>query len=175
MTIRMTEPRGPSPSRQLREIIALWEVFHAGFEQALRGLPDAALGFRPQPRMRTLGQLVRHTLMAETYYFSRLPGARRSRPRLPKEFKSKRKLLRAMHLVHNWSLANLGQLSDEELDRQLRYPWLPKMSVRQVLLNLVAHEVHHRAQLYTYVRLWEPADRRYPKPWWIIRKRSALA
>lgn len=156
-------------------MIALWEALHAGFERAVRGLPDAALGFRPKPRMRTLGQLVRHTLVAETYYFSGLPKGRKNRPRLPTKFKTKRELLRAMQLVHKRSLVYLRRLSDEDLDRQLRFPWLPKMSVRQVLLYVIAHEVHHRAQLYTYIHLWEPLGRRYSKPWWVVRGYPALA
>jgi uncharacterized damage-inducible protein DinB len=171
----MQQKRGHSSCRQLREIIALWEALHAGFERAVRGLPDAALGFRPQARMRTLGQLVRHTLVAESYYFSGLPRGRKSRPTFPKKFKSKRALLGAMQLVHKRSLANLRRLSDEDLDRQLRFPWLPKMSVRQVLLYVIAHEVHHRAQLYTYIHLWEPPGRRYSKPWWVVRGHSAIA
>lgn len=171
----MQQKQGHLSRRQLREIIALWETLHAGFERAVRVLPDAALAFRPKPRMRTLGQLVRHTLMAESYYFSALPRGRKSRPALPKKFQSKRELLRAMQLVHKRSLAYLKGLSDEDLDRQLRFPWLPKMSVRQVLLYVIAHEVHHRAQLYTYIHLWEPHGRSYPKPWWIVRGRSAIA
>jgi uncharacterized damage-inducible protein DinB len=167
--------REHSSSRQLQEIIALWETLHAAFERAVRGLPDAALDFRPKPRMRTLGQLVRHTLMAETYYFAALPTAPKSRPRLPKKFKSQRELLRAMQLVHKRSLAYLERLRDEDLDRRLRFPWLPKMSIRQVVLLVIAHEMHHRAQLYTYIRLWEPGGRRYVRPWWVVRRGSAIA
>lgn len=163
-----------SSSRQLREIVALWEALHAGFERAVRGLPDAALAFRPKPRMRTLGQLVRHTLMAESYYFSRLPGASKNRPALPRKFKSKRELLAAMRRVHKQSLAVLKRLSDQDLDRHVRIPWLPKMSVRQILLYVIAHEVHHRAQLYTYIRLWEPRGRSYSRPWWVVRARTTL-
>jgi len=54
----MQQKRGRSSCRQLRDIIALWEALHAGFERAIRGLPDAAFAFRPNPRMRALGQLV---------------------------------------------------------------------------------------------------------------------
>lgn len=162
---------GPS-RRQLGEIIALWEALHAAFERAVGGLPDAALAFRPKPRMRTLGQLVRHTLVAESYYFSGLGSGRKSRPALPKKFESKRELLRTMRLVHKRSLSLLKPLCDEDLERPLRFPWLPKMSLRQALLYVLAHEVHHRAQLYTYIHLWEPPGRRYSKPWWVIRPGS---
>lgn len=171
----MPQKRRPLPNRQLRETVALWETLHAGFERAVRGLPNAALAFRPKPRMRTLGQLVRHTLMCETYYFSGLPRGRKRRPTFPREFKSKQALLRAMRLVHKQSLASLKQLREEDLDRTKRFAWLPRMSVRQVLLYVIAHEVHHRAQLYTYIHLWEPRGRRYPRPWWVVRRRSALA
>ena len=171
----MPQKRGYVSCRQVREIIALWETLHTAFERAVGGLPDAALDFRPKPRMRTLGQLLRHTLMAETYYFAALPSARQSRPSLPPKFKSKRALLRAMQLVHKWSLASLKRLSDEALNRPLRFAWLPKMTIRQVILYVIAHEVHHRAQLYTYIRLWEPAGRRYAKPWWVVRRGSSIA
>lgn len=172
--IGMRQKRRHSSGRELREIVALWETLHAGFERAVGGLPDVALGFRPKPRMRTLGQLVRHTLVAETYYFSSLPRGRKSRPSLPKKFKSKRALLRAMQLVHKRSLAHLKRLRGEDLDRPLGFPWLPKMSVRQVLLYVIAHEVHHRAQLYTYIHIWEPPGRRFSKPWWVVRGASAI-
>lgn len=170
----MGRKRGSSSSRELREIIALWEALHAGFERAVRGLPDAALDFRPKPRIRTLGQLVRHTLWCETYYVSSLPAGPKRRPALPKTFRSKRALLKAMQMVHKRSLAYLKRLSDEDLDRQIRLAWMPKMSIRQVLLYVISHEVHHRAQVYTYIRLWEPAGRRSSKPWWIVRKSSPL-
>lgn len=171
----MRRGRGDSSGRELRKIIVFWEALHSGFERAVRGLPDAALAFRPKPRMRTLGQLVRHTLMVETYYFSALPRRRTRRPTFPREFPSKRELLRAMQCVHRESLACLGRLRDEDLARPLRFPWLPKMSVRQVLLYVIAHEVHHRGQLYTYIHLWEPRGRRYARPWWVLRRGSALA
>jgi uncharacterized damage-inducible protein DinB len=163
-----------SSSRQLREILALWEALHAAFERAVRGLPDAALAFRPKPRIRPLGQLVRHTLWCETYYLSCLPGAPKRRPAFPKEFKSRRQLLKAMRLVHKRSLTYLRRLNDEDLDRQLRVSWLPRMSVRQVLLYIITHEVHHRAQVYTYIRLWEPRGRKYARPWWIVPAKAPL-
>lgn len=67
----------------------------------------------------------------------------------PKKFQSKRALLKAMQLVHKRSLVYMKKLSDDALDRQLRFSWLPRMSVRQALLYVFAHEVHHRAQVYT--------------------------
>jgi len=170
------QPKRPRPSRrQLREILALWEAVHKGLERALRGLPDAALAFRPQPRNRTLAQLVRHALWCETNYLSHLPGAPRKRPAFPKEFTSKRDLLKAIKLVHKGTFTYLKRLQDDDLDRQVRISWLPRMSVRQVLLYLFAHEVHHRAQVYTYIRLWEPPRRRHAKPWWVVRGRLTEA
>jgi len=80
-----------------------------------------------------------------------------------------------MQAVHKRWLASVKQLRDADLEHPLRFPWLPKMSVRQVLLLVIAHEVHHRAQLYTYIRLWEPLGRRYPKPWWVVQSPSAMA
>jgi hypothetical protein len=45
-----------------------------------------------------------------------------------------------MRLVHKGTLAYLKRLTDDDLDRQLRVSWLPRMSVRQVLLYIIAHE-----------------------------------
>lgn len=167
--------RPRTTQRQVREILALWNALHAAFERAVRGLPDAALAFHPQPRSRTLAQLIRHILWWETYYVSRLPGAPRRRPVLPRNFTSRRALLKAMRSVHRRSLAYFKSLRDDDLDRQLRVPWLPRMSVRQVLLYVFAHELHHRAQVYTYIRLWESPSRRHAKPWWVVRGRLTEA
>ena len=158
---------GPS-LQQVNDFIAHWEAIHVGFERAIRALPESALDFRPKPRMRTLSQVISHTLEAESYYFFRLLKSGKSGPSIPKKFKLKRDLLSVMRAVHKLSLAYLRRMSDEDLDRMSRLPGGAKVSARQVLLYAIAHEVHHRAQFNTYVRLWEPSGKKFVRPWYLV-------
>jgi uncharacterized damage-inducible protein DinB len=58
-----------------------------------------------------------------------------------------------MNRMHAESMAILGALSDEDLERKTRTPGGAELKVSKWLRAMVEHEAHHRGQLYMYCGL----------------------
>lgn len=167
--------RRPSLPPDLQDILFLWEALHAGWERSIRSLPKAAFAFRPKPRMRTLGDLIRHTLVAELFYFYNLLEKKKCLWKLPKEISTSREALALIRRVHKHSLNCVNRLRESDLNREIRFPIGPKITVRYLLMHAMVHEAHHRAQIYTYIHLWESPGKRYSRPWKVVRGYPGLA
>ncbi len=170
----MKRTKVPASRQQMHDILAHWRALHTGLERSLRTLPESAFSFRPKPRMHTLADLIRHTLRAESYYFCNMLERRKPPWALPRTLRTRKQVMEAIRHIHRHSREYMRGLRDEDLTREVGFPGGPKMTVRHLLLYAIAHEAHHRAQIYTYIRMWEPAGRKYPRPWYPVRGYPAM-
>ena len=165
----MKQTKVLSSRQQLQDILAHWTALHEGLEQSLLTLPESAFSFRPKPRMHTLVDLVHHTLRSESFYFCNMLERHKPPWALPKTLRTRKQIIAAIRRIHRHSLRYMKGLTDKDLLREVRFPGGPKMTVRHLLLYAIAHEAHHRAQIYTYIRMWEPTGRKLPRPWYVVR------
>lgn len=100
----------------------------------------------------TFGDVMRHLASIERWMFtenamlrpSRYPGHGRD---LADGYDA---VVAYMHRMHADSMALLGTLSDEDLERKTTTPGGADLKVSKWLRAMIEHESHHRGQLYLY-------------------------
>lgn len=115
-------------------------------------IPDARMGFRPEPRARTPLEHMVHQCVSEDTWFRNMLGIAVSRPALPGEE------TRAAFLDHYGAcsaerLDVLAERPDEWFGGETTFFDVPR-SRAWVLTRRFTHSAHHRGQLTVYLRLW---------------------
>lgn len=149
----------------LEEALEAWAYTRAGVADELRGIPEADLGFQPNPASRTVAELGQHVIASGLmmagelaradgdfqrksyegflHEYARGVGALRSRAALLER-------LRATHADGEKRLRRAGEL--HMLQNIRRFDG--KLGTRLAWMNHgIAHEEYHRGQLALYARL----------------------
>jgi len=103
----------------------------------------------------TLGDLIRHLAALERYMFaeniqgkpSRYPG---HGPELASGYEQ---VLAYLHQMHEGTLNIISQLSDNDLQKKCTTPNGTQITIWKWLRAMIEHEIHHRAQIYTYLAM----------------------
>jgi len=140
-------------------------------KQAIRGrtrqvtalVQSEHMGWRPEKHALSVGELLRHLWMSEegvrrvaldgnfAYYEKRIPEGLRSvlgAPRgLPEE-------LRDLERVHEETLRAVADFPEDRWEEERVHEALGfRRKVAVILMGINEHEIHHRAQLMTYLRI----------------------
>lgn len=144
-------------------------------EDVFRLLRPEHLGWSPGNGALNIGEMLRHLWVSEegvrrvaldgnfTYYEKRIPGG------LPAVLggaaSSIEEELRQIARVHQETLAAASKLREEEWDKERVNDAIGfRRKVSVILFGINEHEVHHRAQLMTYLRmLGTPAPEPFAK------------
>jgi len=131
--------------------------------QVLSLIRPEHLGWRPAAGALTVGEMLRHIWVSEegvrrvalegdfTYYWKRIPRGLRSVLGTPGTLADE---LAELERVHNETLRAVGdfpleRFEEERAEESLGY----RRKVYAILLGINEHEVHHRGQLMTYLRI----------------------
>jgi uncharacterized damage-inducible protein DinB len=135
------------------------EKLHAGFEQALAGLPPEALDWSPGPEMNTIAQLVVHTAGAERYWIGSVAGQDPAARERSAEFRAggfvAADLLRHLSaaldhsrgVLERLSLADLNELRVSPRDGQ-------QFAAGWALAHALEHTALHLGHLQLTRQLW---------------------
>ncbi len=121
------------------------------------------LGWRPETDALTVGEMLRHIWHSEegvrrvalegnfAYYETRIPQGLRAVLGMPAALEEE---LRNLERVHNETLAAVAAFPLERWDEERVHTGLGfRRKVAVILLGINEHEIHHRAQLMTYLRI----------------------
>ncbi len=121
------------------------------------------LGWRPEKDALTVGEMLRHIWHSEegvrrvalqgnfTYYETRIPQGLRAALGVPATLAEE---LRNLERVHSETLAAVAAFPLERWDEERVHTGLGfRRKVVVILLGINEHEIHHRAQLMTYLRI----------------------
>lgn len=131
--------------------------------QVLEAVRADQLGWRPEKEAISMGEMLRHIWMSEegvrrvalegdfSYYEARIPqGLRAVLGTLGSLEEEKENLER----VHGETLALVSVFPLERFEEERAHDALGyRRKVYAVLFGITEHEIHHRAQLMTYLRL----------------------
>jgi uncharacterized damage-inducible protein DinB len=139
-------------STQIESTIANWNRIHKQTTRVMAIAPNDQYGWRPHETAMTLGELMNHLFQSEMGLADAVVTGV-----YPKEFPSysqTAELIEAFDKSHAEGVAKVTALSPEALQEEIT-PFGPQWQVpRMVVLNLaLEHEIHHRGQLYTYLRI----------------------
>ncbi len=132
-------------------------------QQVLELVRPEQMSWRPVAGALTIGEMLRHLWVSEEgvrrvalegdfrYYLVRVPQGLRAVLGQPGTLEEERRELERVHqetlqLVSTYPLERLGE---ERSEPSLGY----RRKVYAILLGINEHEVHHRAQLMTYLRM----------------------
>lgn len=139
-------------SSQLESMFANWHRIHKQTTRVMASAPDDQYGWRPHETAMTLGELMNHLFQAEMGLAEAVVTGV-----YPHEFPSystTAELIAAYDTSHDEAVSRLKGLAPEAWQETIA-PFGPQAVMpRLVVLNLaLEHEIHHRGQLYTYLRI----------------------
>jgi uncharacterized damage-inducible protein DinB len=118
-------------------------------------VPEARLGFRPEPRARTPLEHMVHQCVSEDTWMRTMLGIGVSRPALPAR-ETRLDFLQHYAAVSAERLAALEQKPDEWFEEETEF-FEVRRSRAWVVTRRLTHSSHHRGQLTVYLRLWGQA------------------
>jgi uncharacterized damage-inducible protein DinB len=121
------------------------------------------MGWKPAPGALSVGEMLRHLWVSEegvrrvalegnfAYYEARVPGGLAAVLGTPGTLDDE---LRKIERVHEETLAAVRACTPEKFDEERVHEGLGfRRKVAVILFGINEHEVHHRAQLMTYLRM----------------------
>lgn len=148
----------------IREIIVKQkEAIRGRTRQVVALARPEMLGWRPEKEALTVGELLRHLWVSEegvrraalegnfAYYLTRIPQGLRA---VLGGVQGLQEELANLERVHNETLAAVRAFSLERFEEERVHEGLGfRRKVYVILLGINEHEIHHRAQLMTYLRM----------------------
>ncbi len=137
----------------LDNFIKNWRRIHKQTKKILVLTPDDKYDWKPAETSMPLGELANHFsvaewLLAETVFTGKLPTER------PEPHKSTDELVAAFDKTHDDLVAKVRAMSPEQLEEEVALFGPDQKMTRMALLNIMTeHEIHHRGQLYVYLRI----------------------
>ena len=142
-----------TPASHLAPFIKTWNRIHKQSVNLLRVAPGDKFDWRPCETAMTLGELMNHLWtaevgLAEAAVTGHMPKERPAQKTSPEE------LIAAFDASHEEMVARVAALTPEQLGEQIqpfeKHGPMPREALLQVLHE---HEIHHRGQLYVYLRM----------------------
>lgn len=151
------------------------EAVRARSQEVFALLRPEHMDWKPEKGALSIGEMLRHLWVSEegvrrcaldgdfSYYETRMPKGLRAVTGAPRSLEEE---LKDIDRTHRETLAAVTARSPELFDEERAHPGLGfRRKVAVILFGMNEHEVHHRAQLMTYLRmLGTPAPEPFKLP-----------
>ena len=160
------------------DLFPYWADNRALIVEAVRALRDEDLEVRPAPEFRSIGGVLRHLITTEEYWwhggiqaesYARWRdvdwehlGDHEKDARRRQRFPTVQSIIEGLSAAHAPVEGFLAELDAADLCEKRQSTWSQDNTLRWMLWHLVEHDQHHRAQLYTRIRMLG----REPVPIW---------
>lgn len=146
-----------SVPQHLAADIQNWERIHKQTVALIKTAPDDKYDWRTCPSAMTLGELLNHFNQAEAGLAHALLHGNFPAER-PAAINNTAELVAAFADTHQAAVAQVCTLTPEQLTEMIA-PFGPgrNMPRATLLRGMQEHEIHHRGQLYTYLRMLDVA------------------
>ena len=126
------------------------ERVHERTRRVVTLIPAADMDWAPMAGWFTLGGLVRHLAAIERWMYAENAAGRPSRyaGHGPELLDGGESVLAYYDRMHAETLAVLGALNDEAMERKVATPSGAPITLWKWLRAMIEHEAHHRGQLY---------------------------
>ncbi|HEY7637689.1 MAG TPA: DinB family protein [Gemmatimonadales bacterium] len=145
-----------APINELERFRQVWEMEAGLTTRLLEALPGDQYDFRPDPGGRSLGEMAWHLSEIEGYISYGITRDAVTFQEAPPNLQRPREiqlLAPGYRRVHDEAVARLKDLTDADLDREIRFADR-RMPIRDILWGAtLMHLIHHRGQLSLLCRL----------------------
>ncbi len=134
--------------------LQITEIRFRATRRALESIPDDRLDFRPVPEMMSARDLALH--IAGNYSFL-AAGLGENRWSLESfavagSFQNTGEIMEAFDAIYRRLCAQLASFPDDGFDLVVK-PFGIEQKISSMARDVAEHEIHHRGQLYVYLRL----------------------
>jgi len=137
---------------ETEHFVSNWNRIHKQSARALAAAPEDKLDWRPAEGMFTLRELARHIPEAESAIVHTALAGSMQKGELDLSSASVEEIVRAYKESHQRLAAEVAKLSLDQLNEEVE-AFGHKMRRVVLLWSMTEHEIHHRGQFYTYLRL----------------------
>ncbi len=141
--------------RDINSFLKYWESIRGRTSRVIQAIPREHIEWTYRTDKWTLGDLIRHLAALERYMFAEnVQGLPSRYPGHGEELASGYdEVIAYFDRMHDETVAILRSLPDQRLEETCETPGGAKLSVWKWLRAMIEHEIHHRAQIYTYLGL----------------------
>jgi uncharacterized damage-inducible protein DinB len=137
---------------EIRSFVSNWNRIHKQTARAIGAAPADKLDWRPGEGMFTLRQLVTHIPEAEAGLARTAIAGSMQKVQLDFSTASVEEIVSTFDSSHAQLVEEVSKLTPDQLNEEIE-AFGRKMPRRVLLHALTEHEIHHRGQLFTYLRL----------------------
>jgi uncharacterized damage-inducible protein DinB len=136
------------------DFIRQWEISKQFTLEVAAKMPAEHYTFKPTQEQMTFGAQLVHIAASLEYRFTELRGQKPDLAHL-KQIKTKEEVIAAVTKAYDFTIATVRTITPEQLNRKFKVDWVgrPESDGRNMMMNMLVHAAHHRAQIEVYLRL----------------------
>ncbi len=142
----------------MTEFVQDWKISKQFTVDVANAMPTEFYGFKPNPEEMTFGEQMVHIAGGNVFRFNQITGIQPPLvfdPAKPPAA-DKQSVLKMLEQSFDYVIAVLPQITPEQLRRTWHIPsWRarPDPEGRAMIVNMLVHTAHHRAQCEVYLRI----------------------
>jgi len=137
---------------EIESFVSNWNRIHKQTARVLQAAPADKLEWQPAVGMFTLRQLITHIPQAELMIARSALAGSMQKADLDLSNAGVEEIVNAFDRNHAELAEEVSKLTPEQVDEEVE-AFGHKMPRRVLLRVMTEHEIHHRGQLFTYLRL----------------------
>jgi uncharacterized damage-inducible protein DinB len=140
-------------TKSIHEFLEYYEKIRQRTQKIIACIPQQAYDWTYREGKFSFADIVRHVGAIERYMYAENAQFKPScYPGHGKELADgPEKVLELFNRLHRESIEIFGRLSDDDLQKKCVTPGGTPITLWKWLRAMVEHEIHHRAQIYTYL------------------------
>lgn len=139
-------------SRETDRLISTWNRVHKQSLKVMRVVPADRMDWRPSEGMFTLRELVTHLPESELGFARTAIAGSTQKVGLDLSTSSPDEIVSVFEEQHRRLVEEVSNFDEEKMNEEIEI-YGKRMRRKILLWSMTEHEIHHRGQLYTYLRL----------------------
>lgn len=138
----------------LDELIGDWKISREFTIAVAEKMPAEYWSFKPNPQQFSFGEQMTHIAGAQAFRFAQLTDGKPPFP-FPKETLDKPATIKLLNASFDYVIGLLPKITPGQMAKMFKVDWKgrPEVNGRQMMMNMLVHTAHHRAQCEVYLRI----------------------
>ncbi|MBD3169828.1 MAG: hypothetical protein GF307_10125 [candidate division Zixibacteria bacterium] len=139
---------------KLSELFDYWLRIRDYYDLAVKLIPEEKIEWKPKHAPNSFGDILRHTVETTNWGLAAVGGNPHQFKRCKKsEFATKNSLITALEKSRLQLFTMLANKYSDDLNEPVMLSSGNEATLKWLLFHLMEHDVHHRCQVFIYLRL----------------------
>lgn len=139
---------------KLSELFDYWLRIRDYYDLAVKLIPEEKIEWKPKGALNSFGDILRHTVETTNWGLAAVNGNPHKFNRCKRgEFATKNSLIAVMEKSRLQLFTMLANRHNEDLQKPVMLSDGNEATLKWLLFHLMEHDVHHRSQVFIYLRL----------------------